>query len=351
MRVVIVAAPLSARSGVYRSTVELVNAARRRGLEWRAEIGLRPGAPGAPAHDADGVDEWTATARGLRLAEEIREATAPAAAAADVVITMVPQSDFAIARIPQSPDTRHVAWVRGLPWPGRGEQAWFRRWQLWAASRWALRRADAVWATTPLLRSEIRSVVSADIVPAGIPLRARMHDGTEPGQLVFAGRLSMEKNPSLAVEIARALGRSTRIHGDGPLGEELRAGSPDAVDWAGWSAADDIWSRPGVFVCPSFREAFGRSAVEAASAGHPVVLSERTGVAPFLIRDPDLAARFILPPDAVDRWVRAVRSLDDDPLLRRRLSDHVARNARHLGTDASLDAALAALEPLTRRNP
>ena len=351
MRVVIVAAPLSARSGVYRSTTELVAAARARGLDWRAELGMRADAPGTPVRGAAGITEWKADAHGLRVRAEIRRAVSRAIQAADVVITMTPQSDLAVSGLVRSSRAVHVAWVRGLPWPGRNEQTPVRRGQLWAASRWALGRADAVWATTPLLQREIRSVGRAAVVPAGIPLRPRMHDGIESGPLIFAGRLSVEKNPQLVVDVARACGRTTRIAGDGPLAARLRATATDHVALTGWADPDELWRVPGTFVCPSFREAFGRSAVEAAGTGHPVVLSSRTGVAPLLIRDSDLADRFVLPPDALDRWCDAVRSLDADPALRRRLSDHVSHNARLLSTESSLDAALSALEPLLRRNP
>jgi len=350
VRVVILAAPLSARSGVYRSTVELVEAARGRGLDWHAQIGVRRGAAGASARDVTGVTEWVVDAHGFGVANEIRRTSAAFIAEADVVITMVPQSDLAVAGLRRPRPGRHVAWVRGLPWAAPGEQSRSRRWQLRAAAHWSLSRADAVWATTPLLRDEIRSVADARIVPAGVPPLARVHDGSTLGPLVFAGRLSAEKNAELFVALARATGHSAVVHGDGPLLEALRAIAPTALAWAGWSRAEDIWRAPGTFVCPSYREAFGRSAVEAASAGMPAVLSDRTGVAEQLINDPDLAARFILPPTALARWIEAIRSLDAEPALRRRLSDHISDNARHLSTGASLDAALSALGTPTRRN-
>ncbi|WIB28092.1 glycosyltransferase [Curtobacterium sp. MCSS17_015] len=151
--------------------------------------------------------------------------------------------------------------------------------------------------------------------------------------------------------MAQRTGRRAVIHGDGPLGRPLRAAAPGLLGWAGWSTPEDMWSTPGIFVCPSFREAFGRSAVEAASSGMPVILSDRTGVAPMLIRDRDLASRFIVPAHDIDAWLAAVDELDSDPDLRRRLSDHVSDNARRLGTEASLDGALAALDQLFRRTP
>lgn len=350
MRVVIVAAPLTARSGVYRSTVDLVEAARRRGLDWHAHIGVRADAAGEPVMGSDAIDETVVTTHGPGVAREIGRRIATAVADADAVITMVPQSDLAVAARRSASRAVHVAWVRGLPWPGAGEQHGLRRGLLRTASRWALSRADAVWATTPLLQDEIRRAADAQVVPAGVPLRERVHDGSVAGPLVFAGRISPEKNADLVATLAHATGLPTRVHGDGPGRAELERRSASGVEWVGWSAADDIWSAPGVFLCPSFREAFGRSAVEAASVGMPVVLSDRTGVAPFLVRDSELAARFVLPPDAHRDWEAAVRALQDDPALRRRLSDHVSENARSLSIDASLDAAISALETPLRKN-
>lgn len=352
MRVVIVAAPLAARSGVYRSTVDLVQTARRRGLDWHATIGVRADAAGQPVADTGAIDEIVITDHGPGVAREVRRRTAVAVADADadVVITMVPQSDLAIAAGRSTGRALHVAWVRGLPWPGVGEQSHARRWMLRAASRWALGRADAVWATTPLLRDEIRRAASARVVPAGVPLRARLHDGSDAGSLVFAGRVSAEKNAGMVVALARTTAFPARMHGEGPGRAALERASSAGVTWAGWSTADEIWGSPGVFLCPSFREAFGRSAVEAASVGMPMVLSDRTGVAPFLIQDPELAGRFILPPDDHRAWETSVRTLRDDPAMRRRLSDHVSENARSLSIDASLDAAISAIETLPRRN-
>ncbi len=350
MRVVIVAAPLSARSGVYRSTVELVEAARGRGLDWRALIGVRRDAAGTPSTACDGITERPVDAHGHAVTAEVRQMATPLVEDADVVITMVPQSDLAIASWRGHRPWRHVSWVRGLPWPARGEQSRSRRILLRAAARWSLARTDAVWATTPLLRDEISSVARASVVPAGTPHAPRLHDGSDCGPLVFAGRLSPEKNPGMLVSLVRATGHRGVVHGDGPLATSLRHDAPADVTWAGWSDCRDVWTSAGIFVCPSFREAFGRSAVEAASAGLPSILSDRTGVARQLIRDPHLAERFVLPPTALDAWVAATDALITSAPLRERLSDHLSANARRLTTDASLDAALRAATGLHRRN-
>lgn len=336
MSVLIVAVPLSARSGVYRSTLDLVATARATGEDWRAVIGVRPTASGV-ASMAPGITEHIVSERGRALVPALRALVEPHLQGVDTVITMVPQSDVAVSRMRARP--HHVAWVRGLPWPAAGEQHPLRTALLRYLERRALRRADAVWATSPLLAAQIAGAVDATLVPAGVPLLERVHDGSSVGPLVWAGRLSVEKGPNEIVGIARRTGMDTEVFGEGPLLEELRAGAGPNVHWRGWGDPVDIWSRGGIAMCTSHRDAFGRSPVEAASAGMPLVLSDQTGVAPFLYTDPDLAATFILPVDDTAAWDAAVTRLRDDHALRRRVSDHVHANAQALSIEASYAAA------------
>lgn len=261
---------------------------------------------------------------------------------------MVPQSDVAVAGVVGArgvlpSGVRHVAWVRGLPWPGRGEQSTARTLTLRALETRALRRADDVWANSALLARQIACARAAPVVPGGVTLLDRVTDGTAAGPLLWAGRLSSEKGPAEFVEIARRTGLPARAHGGGPLLDTLRTSAPTTLEWRGWGAPEDIWGAPGIALCTSYRDAFGRSPVEAASAGLPVVLSDQTGVAPLLYTDPALAARFVLSLDDTAAWDTAVRDLVADEGLRRRVSDHVHGNAQALSVAASLDAALAAL--------
>lgn len=344
MKVAVLASPLSARSGVYRSTIDLVAAARGRGLDWSAAVGVRPDAAGEPTR-VRGVREWTALAHGRSSPDEaIRLLDRAGLRGADVVISMVPQSDVALARGPRPARSSHVAWVRGLPWPARGEQNPLRRAAVRVVEQRALRRADDVWTTSPLLAQQIRSTTRSAIVPAGVPLLERQVDGSQPGTLIWAGRFSSEKHPELFVHLARTLAVPARMHGEGPMRRALELQASGAVDFAGWAAPDNLWTGHGIAVCTSRRDAFGRSPVEAASAGLPVVLSNQTGVAPLLYTDAELRHRFVLPVDEPKRWLRAVRELHEDGELRRLVSDHVHRNASRLSIGNSLDAALRRLD-------
>jgi len=346
-RVLLVAAPLMARSGVYRSTHDLVAEARGRGLDWRAVVGLRPTARGTVA-TTPGVREVTVHAHGRAVVDEVAGlvTSAPEADAADVVVTLVTQSDVALARLRRHGSTPWVAWVRGLPWPAPGEQARLRRVALRLVEGRALRGADDVWATTPVLADEVARARRPHLVPAGIRLSARSSWGEAATPLVWAARFDVDKRPAAFVELAARAGVPGRLHGQGPLEDRLRASLPDGVTMPGWVDPARLWDDAGLFVGTASREAFGRSAVEAAAAGVPVLLGDSYGAAPLLVTDPDLRRRFVLPVGEPDRWLSAVRDLTADRALRRTVSDHVAANASLLSVGASVDAVVDRLSRL-----
>ncbi|MBG6237265.1 glycosyltransferase involved in cell wall biosynthesis [Mycetocola sp. CAN_C7] len=109
-------------------------------------------------------------------------------------------------------------------------------------------------------------------------------------RLVFAGRLSPEKRPLTAVQVAATLARDHSIpvaldvFGVGPLEDEMRtlAGSLGVpITFHGWA---DRWfdrvTRHSVLLMPSKVEGFGNVLVEAAAASIPAVVSSRAlGVA------------------------------------------------------------------------
>lgn len=338
-RVCFVAAPLMARSGVYRSTHDLVVEARSRGLDWRAVLGTRPTAQGRRT-ETPGVREVTITRHGRAVVDEVREVLddVPEVARADVVVTLVTQSDVAWSRSTARRGRLWVAWVRGLPWPAPGEQSTARRVALRFVESAALRRADDVWATTEVLGADVARVRRPHLVPAGIRLPARTSFGERSVPMVWAARLDVDKRPRAFVDIAERSGVPGRLHGQGPLEAGLRAELPPIVSMPGWTDAAELWDGAGFFVGTASREAFGRSAVEAAATGLPIVLGDRYGAAPLLVTDAELRRRFVLPTGETGRWVTAVRDLAGDADLRRRMSDHVAGNASRSSVTASVDA-------------
>ncbi len=345
LKVCIVSAPLMARSGVYRSTHDLVAEARSRGLPWSARIGMRPEAKGT-SHPQAGVTEFEVHSHGRSVIAELAEnfENASDLADADVIISMITQSDIALRRLrsrDKLTDPRWIAFVRGLPWPDKGEQSEWRRIAMRELESRALRAADEVWATTVKLQDQISRVGSTFIVQAGIPAKSRITDGSgSEGQLVWAGRLDKDKRPEFFLDLARQTGLAGRIYGTGPLLDTLLAAAPANVEIAGWADPASLWDNAWAFVGTSRREAFGRSAAEAAQAGLPVLISEEYGVAPFLFTDPDLRRRCVLPVEDSAAWAASLRQLSTDQGLRRAVSEHVHANAAHLTIGSSVDAIL-----------
>ena len=126
------------------------------------------------------------------------------------------------------------------------------------------------------------------IVPSGQQHALRsLHNISADSRIVLFGhRLSDEKRPELAVEIARLLpaGWVMAIVGDGPLKHDVKRAAADCdrvrlvgacESLADWLAISDC------FLSLSTFEGFGLSVAEALAAGVPVV-STATGIAPGL---------------------------------------------------------------------
>jgi len=344
MKTLLVAAPLEGRSGVYRSTYDLVASARSKGYDWSALIGMRPSAPPRLAPETPGITEITIGRHGFDGVKEIRGALAehPDFSRADVIVTLITQSDLALSRTRLGVNQHWVAYLRGLPWPARGEQSLPKSLVQWWVERRALSRADDVWATTDVLADQVRLPRRPHIVPAGIPHTDRTHSGelNSRSVAVWAGRLAVDKQPELFAEAIRLSGVPGRVYGAGPLEASLVAAAPTNLEIAGWVGPDDLWAEAGIFVGTSYREAFGRSAVEAALHGVPIVIGTTYGAAPLLVTDRELRRELVLEPSGATRWADAIGELWANDDLRRKASDHVRKNAESLTIGASVDRAV-----------
>ncbi len=113
--------------------------------------------------------------------------------------------------------------------------------------------------------------------------------------VVFLGRLTGQKGPSSFIEAARQLLRRRRdlrfiMAGEGDLKAALaeqaaRYRIGDRFHFAGFLSVEDaqlLLSMADVFVMPSVSEPFGLSALEAARAGVPSILSSRSGASEIL---------------------------------------------------------------------
>lgn len=140
------------------------------------------------------------------------------------------------------------------------------------------------------------------VLPNAIDVEAwRSETAPEPSnelRLVTVMRLNAKKRPLALVAMMRRLAmlrRSVppvrlRIIGDGPRRPRLeraiaRAGLADAVELLGFCSRDrirQVFADSDAFVLPTVRESFGIAALEARSAGLPIVAMRASGVAEFI---------------------------------------------------------------------
>lgn len=195
--------------------------------------------------------------------------------------------------------------------------------------RWPMTlSAVSVTAAGAVARSLGMAHDSVLVLPNGIDAArwrrvAPPRESAGPLELVSVMRLAPRKRllPLLRI-IERAQGNADvrlTVIGDGPerrRGERMASGLP--VVFAGRLDADGIRARfaeADAFIQPSIRESFGIAALEARSAGLPVLARRQTGTASFIV---DGVNGLLADHDA--DLVRAVVRLANDRSLLRRMT-------------------------------
>lgn len=213
------------------------------------------------------------------------------------------------------------------------------------ARRWAARGAS-LSAVSGIAAESVRGIVGpgaeVEVLPNGIDVglwappapRERPHEG--PVRVVAAMRLAARKRPRAVLEVAAAAraqlppgaGFTLELLGEGPERRRLEhfAAAHHMEEWTrlpGRVSRDELreryWSAD-LYLTPARLEAFGIAALEARTAGLPVLARSGTGVADF-----------------VQHGVDGLLAADDDALasaLARLVSDSRLREtmARHATT-------------------
>jgi glycosyltransferase involved in cell wall biosynthesis len=96
-----------------------------------------------------------------------------------------------------------------------------------------------------------------------------------------------------------------------------------------------------IFALLSRQETWGVVVTEAAASGLPLVLSDRVGAAYDLLRDGENG--LLVPADDVAAAARAIRTLAEDPELRRRMGERSRELVRGWGYEPSVENFLAAV--------
>ena len=178
-----------------------------------------------------------------------------------------------------------------------------------ALNRRLSKEFDAVVVTSRFAADEFDNTgARLELVPLGVDLETFHPDKGRPAddgvlKLVYAGRLSHEKSPQLAVAVAAELhrrGHRIRMdcYGTGPDQAELERIACDApVHFRGFVASRDELARHiaaadvSFSVCPA--ETFGLAVLEALACGTPVLTANRGGAFELV----DATSGISAPPD------------------------------------------------------
>ena len=132
--------------------------------------------------------------------------------------------------------------------------------------------------------------VEPTVIPNGVPPiptpQVRVHS---PRRIIMAGRLSIQKNPLLALEALALIGNldwSFDVIGDGPLGPDVRAlaeksGLGGRVILHGWisnAQVADLMAGADILLMPSLNEGLSMVAIEALQHGLAIVASRIGGM-------------------------------------------------------------------------
>jgi glycosyltransferase involved in cell wall biosynthesis len=141
----------------------------------------------------------------------------------------------------------------------------------------------------------------------------------EPPHVLYAGRLSKEKGVLELVEATRGL--PLVLAGDGPLRRRL----PTARGFVPRAELDELYEAAAVVACPSRREGFGVTCLEAMAHGKPVVAAAVGGLLDLVTDD---ETGLLVPARDSAALRRALERLLADRDLRQRLGEAGRERAR-----------------------
>lgn len=174
--------------------------------------------------------------------------------------------------------------------------------------RWLLRPAKAVVCCSAPLAEAIRGCAVANVheIPYGVELPEGDRPADDPPTVLYAGRLSPEKNIDVFAEATAGIPRI--VAGDGPLRHLL----PDALGFVSKRELYQLYARASAVVLVSQMEGLPNVVIEAMAHGKTVIATPVGGI-PSLIDDGETG--FLVPVgDAAALRATIERVLADEPL-------------------------------------
>jgi len=205
-----------------------------------------------------------------------------------------------------------------------------------AFARAIVKRARVVVAVSSAIADAAHRLGAEDVrvIPNGVELPAEPGRETEPPQILYAGRLSREKGVLELAEAGRGL--PLVVVGDGPLRKRI----PQARGAVPRPELERLYAGAAVVACPSRREGFGVTCLEAMAYGKPVVASAVGGLRDLVV---DGETGVLVPPRDPAALRAALGSLLGDRDRRLRLGAAARERARkHFSWGPIISATLAA---------
>jgi glycosyltransferase involved in cell wall biosynthesis len=230
----------------------------------------------------------------------------------------------------------------------------------------ALRRAALVVSPSAYLREialgwgldAARVVVVPNPAPGPVSLPPREQLRTLLGVdglvLACAGRLTAQKALHVAVDAVAEVPRAQLlVRGDGPerAGLEAQAagrGLGDRIHFLGPGTREDVlrlFAAADAVLLTSAWENLPHTVLEALAVGTPVIATSVGGV-PEVVHDGDNG--LLVPPGDAPALAAAIRRLDEDDALRRRLRDAARPSVVHLSEERVLSQLVELLDGVMR---
>jgi glycosyltransferase involved in cell wall biosynthesis len=205
-----------------------------------------------------------------------------------------------------------------------------------AFARAVLRRARVVIGVSTAIADAARRFGAHDarVIPNGVELPAVAGTETDPPYVLFAGRLAKEKGVLELIEAGRGL--PLVVAGDGPLRKRI----PQARGFVPRPELERLYDEAAIVACPSRREGFGVTCLEAMAHGKPVIATDVGGLRDLVVHE---ETGLLIPPRDRKALRAALDRLLRDRDLRLRLGSAARERARtQFSWERIVDATLGA---------